>query len=589
MASPESSRAPKRSAKSPAAADPPPSKVQCLALPAPSTAINSQSQSPIDEAPSSSISFTRSRNGRKLAHRTPSASKPTLADDIVMEMRQLSATKLTPSKDRTKSKQTPQREVTSEAPRPIAGRTPSASKPTLADYIVMDMRKLDATKLTPSKNRTKSKQTPQREVTSETPRPIAGRTPSASQHALRIAQEIAMEMSKLNATKLTPSKNRTKSKQTPQREVTSETPQPIAGEYIVQEGRCQSYQRKQKSFPMCTACIFRKSNSGACKFQSLRAFPAENKVVSSFTPMFIDSAPFLGKSQREANLDHVVQYSTPGSGKDVEFIKACIAPTFLSTLAMELVHETVHKETLVTRLREAGVRPVCDGCATTIFSGHFMCCACGKEICIDCYGEWDDTMDFTWGHIDSCSKKRRHMKQQMVPFTYFRPDELRRLLVDVNGYRRAESRAQLQPKEFAKVMGDGGLPFIKVDVEEMGENDFMEIWAVGQPIVLTGCLPRFEISWTPKYFMKHYGPDHCVLVDCASGDIKTNTTVGKFFEEFLSDEPKRPLKLKVISFLKLSHYRIGRQPTISPRFFLPYSRTLKMQFPSPDILAERVS
>lgn len=353
----------------------------------------------------------------------------------------------------------------------------------------------------------------------------------------------------------------------------------------MQNGSCTSYQRKQKSFPMCTACIHRDSRSGACKFRSLRAFPAKNKAISSFTPMFIESAPLL----REAKLDHVVQYSAPGSEKDVEFIKACITPTFLSVLAMELIHETVHKGTLITRLREAGVRPVCDGCATTIFSGHFMCCACGKEICIDCYGEWNDTIDFTWGRIDSCSKKRRHTKQQMVPFTYFRPGELRRLLIDVQGYRIATSRAQLQPpKEVSKVIGEETLSFMKADVDDVGENDFKEIWGIGQPIVLTGCLKRFEISWMPQYFIDHYGPDHCVLVDCAPGNIKINTTVGKFFEEFLSDGPKRPLKLKVISFSRLSDYRIGRQPTISLRSFLPYSRTLKMQSRFHDILAERV-
>src|SRR2546421_4696529 len=379
VASPESPRGFKRPAETPTAADSPPSKIQCLALPDPSTAINNHSQQPVEEAPSFSIYFTRSRNGPKPTHRHRSASNV------------------------------------------------SASRSTSVEYM----------------------------------------TPDGIDFA--------------------PSQKKTKSAQPVQRVVTSEIPQPVSGEYIVQKGSCQSYERKRKSFPMCTACIQRKSNSGACKFRSLRAFPAKNKIISSFTPMFIESAPLL----REANLDHVVQYSTAGSENDVEFIKACISPTFLSVLAMELIHETVHNGTLVTRLREAGVRPVCDGCATTIFSGHFMCCVCGKEICIDCYGEWDDTIDFTWGRIDTCSKKRRHSKQQMVPFTYFRPGELRQLLVDVQGYRRNTSRAQLKPpKEVSKVMGEETLPFTNVDVDEMGEDDFKEIWGIGHPIVLTGCLKR---------------------------------------------------------------------------------------------------
>src|SRR5579862_941671 len=221
VASPESPRGFKRSTESPTAVDSPPSKIQCLALPDPSAAINNTSQQPIEEAPSFSIYFTRSRNGPKPTPRHRSASNV------------------------------------------------SASHSTSAEYM----------------------------------------TP--------------------NGTNSAPSKKRTKSEQPVQRVVTSETPQPVSGEYIVQKGSCKSYERKRKSFPMCTACIQRQSNSGACKFRSLRAFPAKNYVISSFTPMFIESAPLL----REANLDHVVQYSTPGSEKDVEFIKACISPTFLSVLA----------------------------------------------------------------------------------------------------------------------------------------------------------------------------------------------------------------------------------------------------------------
>lgn len=254
---------------------------------------------------------------------------------------------------------------------------------------------------------------------------------------------------------------------------------------------------------------------------------------------------------------------------------------------MELDHETVYKEALVRRLREAGVRPVCDGCATTIFSGHFMCCACGKEICLDCYAQWDDTLENAWGDVDCCSRKRRHTKKQMVPFTYFQPGESEKLILEVNGYRRAQNLVQHEGEDFAKSKEHGYLPYVKVNVDEIEEADFKRLWDLGQPIVLTGCSPRFQIPWTPEHFMEQYGQDRCMLVNCNS-DKTINTTVGKFFAEFLSNEPKRPLKLKVFPLMGyLAHDRTGHRPTISHRFFRNYSRISKMHCLSHGILDER--
>jgi hypothetical protein len=387
------------------------------------------------------------------------------------------------------------------------------------------------------------------------------------------------------------SRTRAKPKPIVGRIVTTESPNPVEGEYIVQDVNCQSYQKKQKDFPMCMACIRRQFTSGGCKFTSLRAFPAKKKVIQSYTPMFIDSAPFLGKKQREANRSTSVQYSTRGDGDDVHFMRDCITPTFSSILATELEFETVHKDRLVRRLREAGVRPICDGCATTIFSGHFMCCACGKEVCVDCYAQWDDTLEYAWGDVDCCSRKRRHTKRQMVPFTYFQPGELEKLIVDVMRHRQGQNPAE-EGKEFSKFGEKGYLPYTKAAVDEVAEADFQRLWELGEPIVLTGCLPRFQIPWTPEHFMEQYGEDTCMLINCNS-DKTINTTVGKFFSEFFSHEPKRPLKLKVPIHLPSGIYnlrgRIGHPPTISQRSFQNYSTISKMRYPLHDTPDERAS
>jgi hypothetical protein len=292
------------------------------------------------------------------------------------------------------------------------------------------------------------------------------------------------------------------------------------------------------------ACSSRQFASGGCKFASLRAFSSND-----FTrPMFLDSAPFLGRKQKEAERETEIPYSTPGTITDLAFLRSNIAPTLISVLCNELAHETVFQdEGLLRRRREAGVRPVCDGCATTIFSGHFMCCCCGREVCLDCYSEWDDSVDVGWENVDTCSRRRRHTKKQMVPFTLFEREELRQLLKDVKSFPLGKDVLGL-PRRFPRARTEGFLPFIKTSVDDISESEFQSLWGLGEPIILTGCLERFKVSWTPKHFIQQYGNDECMLVNCKT-DKTVDTTVGSFFSQFLStDEPKKPLKLKVCTY-----------------------------------------
>ena len=302
---------------------------------------------------------------------------------------------------------------------------------------------------------------------------------------------------------------------------------------------------------MCMACTGRQFHNGGCKFASLRVFTLDDTTglfqPSSFTnPMFLDAAPFLGRNQREAIRDNPITYSTFGTTQDTEFIKSCIAPTLSSILATELANEIVFREKgLLRRKREAGVRPICDGCATTIFSGHFMCCCCGREICLDCYAEWDDNQEEGRERVDSCSKKRRHTKQQMVPFTFFEEGGLERLLADVNSFVQTEhGKVEDQGRKFAMANSEGFLSFVKHSVQDVMEEDFKELWGLGHPLVLTDSLERFKVSWTPDHFIEKYRAVKCGLVNCQT-DKTIQSTVGKFFEEFLSPDSKRPLKLKV--------------------------------------------
>jgi len=328
------------------------------------------------------------------------------------------------------------------------------------------------------------------------------------------------------------------------RTLTDVTPQPLTDPFVVQ-GTCVPYRAKFPDFPCCTACIMRTPASGLCKFTHLRAFPASqddsSRIGDLDRVMFVNSAP-LRKNQREAILDPEIQFSTPGTKEDIRLMKSCIAPNVLPVLEMELAHEVAFQDQLVRRPREAEMRPLCDGCGTTIFAGHFICCCCGREICLECYAEWDDTFEGGVENIDSCSKKRRHTKQQMVPFSLFPKGEVDRLINDVKGYEVYQR--QIAIPGFPKQAVEECLPCRKISIDNLKEKIFRDVWAFGEPLVVTGCRPRFKMPWTPEYFIENYGEQRCMVVDTDT-DKATSSTVKSFFEQFPAGKCIKPLKLKV--------------------------------------------
>ncbi|KAF9449547.1 hypothetical protein P691DRAFT_758956 [Macrolepiota fuliginosa MF-IS2] len=60
---------------------------------------------------------------------------------------------------------------------------------------------------------------------------------------------------------------------------------------------------------------------------------------------------------------------------------------------------------------------------------------------------------------------------------------------------------------------------------------FAPIWQRGDPIVVTGCLDRFKIAWTPEYFVKNYSEQTCLIIECQT-DANKRVTVGQFFDMF---------------------------------------------------------
>ncbi|KAF8121329.1 hypothetical protein EV363DRAFT_1365556 [Boletus edulis] len=72
---------------------------------------------------------------------------------------------------------------------------------------------------------------------------------------------------------------------------------------------------------------------------------------------------------------------------------------------------------------------------------------------------------------------------------------------------------------------------ITIADSELTEDVFRPIWAKGDPLVVTGLLPKFQIQWTPEHFLEKYNSQSCLILECQS-DVNKRVTVGEFFSWF---------------------------------------------------------
>ncbi|OAX39131.1 Clavaminate synthase-like protein [Rhizopogon vinicolor AM-OR11-026] len=66
---------------------------------------------------------------------------------------------------------------------------------------------------------------------------------------------------------------------------------------------------------------------------------------------------------------------------------------------------------------------------------------------------------------------------------------------------------------------------------QLTEEIFRPLWAKGEPIVVTGLLPKFQLQWTPEYFVQKYNSQSCLILECQT-DLNKRVTVGEFFSWF---------------------------------------------------------
>ncbi|KAJ3863241.1 hypothetical protein EV359DRAFT_43498, partial [Lentinula novae-zelandiae] len=67
--------------------------------------------------------------------------------------------------------------------------------------------------------------------------------------------------------------------------------------------------------------------------------------------------------------------------------------------------------------------------------------------------------------------------------------------------------------------------------DALTETIFRKNWRKGTPILVTDVGQRFRIRWTPEYFIKEYGDQGCLIIECQT-DVNKRVTVGQFFSKF---------------------------------------------------------
>lgn len=81
--------------------------------------------------------------------------------------------------------------------------------------------------------------------------------------------------------------------------------------------------------------------------------------------------------------------------------------------------------------------------------------------------------------------------------------------------------------------------------EELTDSVFRPLWQKGEPLVVTGLSSKFQIPWTPDYFIEKHGTQSCLIVECQT-DVNKRITVGEFFTMFGKYEGRTECwKLKV--------------------------------------------
>ncbi|GBB87459.1 hypothetical protein RclHR1_13920010 [Rhizophagus clarus] len=374
---------------------------------------------------------------------------------------------------------------------------------------------------------------------------------------------------------------------------------PVPGKKHVQQGRC--FLSRYCRFEKCTACLAKKSDK--CRFNGIRVFGQRKELV--YGPEFMSVEGPDPKSTYESGVSE-------DEVKNVRVLDL-IAPTFMKFLQKELPHLEMAK---IRKFPDRNICQLCDSCQTTIFSGYWMCCVCGKEYCLSCYEEWNGSDD-SFKETGRCSHRRKHYKEQLVPIYHYAKEEIIRLfdqcnqmilddedssnldgeeLPDDDG---AESSEATRPIESSRAVvrrrkprtsrakaaaaidvvdstmsvlnKDNGISTspqdchdrtpqlhdehkkIEYAASEMTEETFRDLWKRGYPFVIRGAGKLEKEIWKPNYFIEHYGKIDCTVIDVKE-NVEYKMDVETFFKGFEDINSRFVNKSGICPCLKLKDW-----------------------------------
>ncbi|CCG81617.1 protein of unknown function [Taphrina deformans PYCC 5710] len=166
--------------------------------------------------------------------------------------------------------------------------------------------------------------------------------------------------------------------------------------------------------------------------------------------------------------------------------------------------------------------------------------------------------------------RRLHTKTQMLPSTRFGENELYTLQKDLAAVTSAvfETNGIDTAQDIPILKHSEGLPYAKADYEELSFEAFRKHWATGQPLLLTGFQHRFELDWTPEYFISNHGDESTELVDVISKKVQPSS-VGVFFEGLKSGSAKAMRHLKLNDWPVVDDFALAM-----PELFEDFERAL---------------
>ncbi|KAI5823553.1 hypothetical protein K523DRAFT_357552 [Schizophyllum commune Tattone D] len=358
--------------------------------------------------------------------------------------------------------------------------------------------------------------------------------------------------------------------------------------------------------PKCVACT-RRWAGDTCRFQGIRYFgkDKEGKIIT---------VAFKGLPD-PAKLNYPDKWNVKPTLEGLKTMKLAVAKALLPILHDEQAH--FESPIIVKRKRECDVRVTCDHCNTSIFSAGWMCRNCGREACPACYeiikqltqpikelpadqqravtqkrNQFHHNLPF----FLNCSKRGEHQAMHFSPVTRFQQEELAGAIREMEAMVRESEAAGRANRTLAFAGADrsrtaeGTLPVTASALSEVpcaapagaealpareGEaetyntpsytirrmayenvtEDVMRAYlARGEPLIVTGLDRRMQISWTPEYFIEHYGDRSCLITNCVNESNK-QITVKEFFETFGKYEERDQMVWKLKDWPPMADFK----------------------------------